>query len=330
MVMLMSKRIPYFDNLKFILIYFVVLGHFLAPLRNIIPGVNFIYMIIYIFHMPLFIFILGYFSSSLIKDGKLKNNKIFNYLLLYIIMQVILYLIKDTQFTILYPQHGMWYLICIIIWSLLLPTFVKIKPKILIPLSFILGMLIGVDDRASDVLSINRAIVFLPYFLCGYYINNGKIIELINKIDIRKKVVALLFLMTLIIFLYLLPISTTGITKIMYGNSIVNITFYQAIGYRLIAYILSIFFSICILVIIPRKEYFFTSLGKNTLSVLCTHIILFQVYEKLELFNLVTDYIQLIIFCLIMFVFTIVLSFKFLSVPINMIMNLKFERFLKE
>ena len=78
----MNKRIPYFDNLKFILIYFVVLGHFLAPLRGVIPGVKFIYMIIYVFHMPLFIFILGYFSKSLLKDGKLTNNKIFNYLTL--------------------------------------------------------------------------------------------------------------------------------------------------------------------------------------------------------------------------------------------------------
>lgn len=326
----MNKRIPYFDNLKFILIYFVVLGHFLAPLRGVIPGVKFIYMIIYVFHMPLFIFILGYFSKSLLKDGKLTNNKIFNYLLLYLIMQIILYLIRDTSFSLIYPQHGMWYLVCIIIWSLLLPVLVKVKTKLLIPLTFLLGLIIMVDSKATDVLSINRAIIFLPYFLCGYYMNSEKFINLINKIDIRHKVVSVLFIITFIIILYLLPIDKGGIIKLMYGNSILNLSVYKAVIFRLFAYILSIFLSICIMIIIPQKKYFFTNLGSNTLQVYCIHIILFQFYEKLSLFQLVNNHLSLIIFGIILLILTIILSLRIFSLPFNKIMKLKFERFLKE
>ena len=330
MVMSMNKRISYFDNFKFILIFFVVLGHFLAPLRNAISGVKFIYMFIYIFHIPLFIFILGFFSKSLVQDGKLKNNKIFNYLLLYIIMQGVLYFIKDNSFTILFPQHGLWYLQCIIIWSILLPTLNKIKAKVLLPLTFILGIVVTFDYASTDVFSLNRLMVFLPYFLCGYYIDKDKLVNFVQKIDIRYKVVALLFLVTIAIILYLLPINYHNIVSLMYGNSISNLSIKQAICYRGIAYMLSIFVGICIMMLIPNNNLFFTSFGKNTLQVYCIHIILFQFYDKLEIYCLITTYFQLGIFIIIILILTIFLSLKIFSIPFNKIMNLKFERFLKE
>lgn len=326
----MNKRISYFDNFKFILIFFVVLGHFLAPLRDTISGVKFIYMFIYIFHMPLFIFILGYFSKTLLQDGKLKNNKIFNYLLLYVIMQMILYLIKNTSFTILFPQHGMWYLQCVIIWSILLPTLSKIKAKVLLPLTFALGIVVSCDSKSTDVLSLNRAIIFLPYFLCGYYINKEKIINFISRIDIRHKVVALLFIITTAIILYLLPLNYHKIVQLMYGNSISNLSFKQAICYRSMAYMLSLFVGGCIMLLIPNKKHFFTSFGNNTLQVYCIHIILFQLYDKLKLYHLINNHFQLGIFIILLVILTSFLSLKIFSIPFNKIMNLKFERFLKE
>lgn len=60
----LHERDVYFDNLKFILILLVVIGHFMEPF-NAERTTQAVYQFIYSFHMPLFIFAAGYFSKSI-------------------------------------------------------------------------------------------------------------------------------------------------------------------------------------------------------------------------------------------------------------------------
>lgn len=53
-----KERDYFFDNLKAVLIFLVVLGHFLLPIRGDNPLVV-VKRLIYVFHMPLFVFISG-------------------------------------------------------------------------------------------------------------------------------------------------------------------------------------------------------------------------------------------------------------------------------
>lgn len=57
------ERDYFFDNLKAVLIYLVVLGHFLLPIRGANPLVE-VKRLIYVFHMPLFVFVSGYFAKK--------------------------------------------------------------------------------------------------------------------------------------------------------------------------------------------------------------------------------------------------------------------------
>jgi fucose 4-O-acetylase-like acetyltransferase len=54
-----------FDNLKFILIILVVFGHLIERYINQSIYLKVIFINIYLFHMPLFIFISGYFTKSI-------------------------------------------------------------------------------------------------------------------------------------------------------------------------------------------------------------------------------------------------------------------------
>ena len=60
----MSNRIALWDNLKFILITLVVAGHFADEIMDYTSIYSSIFLFIYAFHMPLFIFISGYFHSD--------------------------------------------------------------------------------------------------------------------------------------------------------------------------------------------------------------------------------------------------------------------------
>lgn len=63
-----KKRDVYWDSLKFFLIALVVIGHF-TELNNPVGSINrVIFNFIYLFHMPLFVFVSGRFSH-------MKNNK---------------------------------------------------------------------------------------------------------------------------------------------------------------------------------------------------------------------------------------------------------------
>ena len=68
-----KERDYFFDNLKAVLIFLVVLGHFLLPIHgeSVLVVVK---RLIYVFHMPLFVFVSGYFAKK-IKTGSIILKK---------------------------------------------------------------------------------------------------------------------------------------------------------------------------------------------------------------------------------------------------------------
>jgi fucose 4-O-acetylase-like acetyltransferase len=84
----LKERDYYFDNAKFLLIFLVVFGHLISPVKDQSELVYTIYNFIYTFHMPAFILISGYFTKGFFKKGYLR--KILKKVLIpYIIFQVV-------------------------------------------------------------------------------------------------------------------------------------------------------------------------------------------------------------------------------------------------
>jgi fucose 4-O-acetylase-like acetyltransferase len=82
-----GKKINYYiNNLKFILIVLVVLGHFTAKMTYV-KEIKYIFYFIYIFHMPCFVFISGYLAKRMNSGGKLRVDKILSLLWMYFIFK---------------------------------------------------------------------------------------------------------------------------------------------------------------------------------------------------------------------------------------------------
>ena len=111
----------YINALKGLLIILVVIGHFGQTISNLLPGrigdiTHGVVLFIYIFHMPLFMFVSGYLSKNLER----RREKAFSELLIpYIVFQIfvggyILYwLIHQNQLAISLShkwEHGIWFL----------------------------------------------------------------------------------------------------------------------------------------------------------------------------------------------------------------------------
>lgn len=169
------SRIAYYDNLKFLLMMTVVFGHLIGSLK-----VDFYteYLFIYSFHMPLFIFISGYFSKILIDKKsfwKVFNTILIPFILLEIFYSLISFLLYKETINLLIPEWGLWYLLSLFVWRISLNLIDKIKYSFFILVILSLG--IGFLDF-DGYLSIERIITFSPFFYGGYLLakNNLAII----------------------------------------------------------------------------------------------------------------------------------------------------------
>ncbi|MCH5177460.1 MAG: hypothetical protein J1F25_05505, partial [Prevotellaceae bacterium] len=129
---------------------------------------------IYVFHMPLFIFISGYFSRK--KDYKhflLDCWRLLEPLIIFQLLNLGLkyrwegYIsIKD----VLTPWWILWYLLSLIYWRALLqiiPKKILQNTKLLIVASFAICILVGFLPF-NRFLSLQRTFSFLPFFFLGY------------------------------------------------------------------------------------------------------------------------------------------------------------------
>ncbi|MGL6108202.1 acyltransferase family protein, partial [Romboutsia sp.] len=279
-----NKNNLYFvDNLKVILIFLVVFGHLIERYIETNSTLMGIYMFIYSFHMPLFVFISGFLSKNINKSRKIFFKSL---LVPYVIFNIIWYSLAylytgKTNIPILYPGWTLWFLLSLFFWRMSLRYLVKIK--YILPISFLLGLLVGFISNGS-ILSFSRTIVFLPFFLLGYYADMKKLNEVSSNINFNEKLATLGVIAFFILALF---ISENNILdyRFLYGSysySELSINLYQGLTYRLILYVVSILLSLFICKIIPNKKTFYTGMGKSTM-----YIYSFHIYVVLIIFYLI-------------------------------------------
>lgn len=172
-------RNHYFDNMKAFLIFLVVLGHMISAFWSQGTAVHTtVYLWIFSFHMPVFIFASGYFAST-------NTKKTLSRLVpLYLVFQMVQIIIKFAyaysansetavfEFQLFKPEWTLWYLMALIIYSLLTPildTSNRKKQIRNVALAIAAGLIIGFTPYTDNFLAISRMVTFLPFFLIGYY-----------------------------------------------------------------------------------------------------------------------------------------------------------------
>ena len=327
-----NGRIYYWDNVKTLLIFFVVLGHLLIPVFKDSRVLSYVYYFIYFFHMPAFVFVSGYFSKSYMKKGSSKINRLAGYFLLYIVFKFIdyvaAYLIYSNRpaLNLFYDIGAPWYLMAMFFWMLMLPIFDKLGAKISIAASVIVALTIGFFPTIGTFLSAARVLNFLPFFLLGYFFTKENTEKLFAK---KNKIIACIVLLVFAIFI----ITCTGIiTKhatVLYGLTSYSLyqvpKLYYGIFLRFLWYCISFIVSFSVLCLIPRFKLSVSYIGSRTLSIyilhrafrdLLFHYGVFKHFDDCGLTLLVVLTITSIILCL-------VLANKYIFLPFEKIMKIK-------
>lgn len=170
-----SGRSAYFDNLKGLLILLVVLGHILELQWNTgLFAVRGLYLTIYAFHMPLFVFCSGWFSLSQ-TPRKLLRNILYPYL----VWQSIYFIfyraaLGQTALALDYtlPVWVLWYLLSSLLWGLAAPLLrpgTKRGMALIVALAALLGLAAGYSGWIGYRFSLSRTVVFFPFYLLGRF-----------------------------------------------------------------------------------------------------------------------------------------------------------------
>ncbi|MBM7655044.1 acyltransferase family protein [Neobacillus cucumis] len=270
-----SKRSKFFDNAKFILIFLVVFGHIISPLKND-NGILFtLYTVIFLFHMPAFILISGYFAKGFKKKGYLKKaikKILIPYFIFQIIYSIYYYLIgQEDKLTVdfLHPHWSLWFLLSLFFWNLLLYVFAKLR-WLGFGVAIMLGILVGYVEDAGSFLSISRTFVFFPYFLLGFLLNADQLKQLVRS-KYSLPVGIFVFLATMLFFGIGFP--KDAVPWLLGDTSYANMGGMQLSDglIRALQYTLTLFVVFGFFALIPSTQYKITKIGERTLYVYLFH-----------------------------------------------------------
>lgn len=167
-------RIQYWDNIKGILIIITVFAHILFQLQDNFEIINNIVDYIYMFHMPAFVFVSGYFGKS---ERSRSAEAIIRLIFLYFVFNSIMgFLFGFGQ--LLVPRYSYWYLLALIVWRLTAPYLAKFREINLI--LFAITIFAGFFSSINNTFAAARILAFYPFYMLGYKLTAEKSDELVN------------------------------------------------------------------------------------------------------------------------------------------------------
>lgn len=282
----MKQRVAFWDNYKGILIFLVVFGHFIYSYAGKADDsfVETLYIFIYTFHMPAFVFSSGYFSKSIrSRSTESALKMILCYLIFNTAMMLFSYLYLGSNLKIITPYYSYWYILSLVCWRLMITSLEKIK--FLIPFAFSISLLLGYWNEFSNTFSIRRTIVFFFFFILGYALDKEKIEHFITqrtwKTNIAGFFVILIFIPGTLYIIQKCNITSEMTLMASYKNP-------TDIFIRMILLIIACVAIVALILTIPNRQIpLLSQFGKNSLLIYLAHRFVTIIFYK-DLFSVDT------------------------------------------
>lgn len=329
------SRIYLFDNIKFLAILLVVIGHAINFLTETDGNMleKSLFLTIYSIHMPLFIFISGLFLRPMDKSTKFPKQKVISYILIGIVLRIMMSLLrlilgKNMSYSLLDMYDSFtWFMWAMAVFIALMWLFREYNTKIILLLSLLVGCMAGYDKFLGDKFALMRIVVFLPFFVAGYMIKPEQLSDLLSKkwvkvvsIFVAVGFVALFFINT-DIYHYLRPIFTGR-------NSFEVLGRFSKFGFavRLLCYAISALFGLAVMSLVPNKNLgIITKTGTKTLQIYFWHQAFLLLLSHFGVYGLISsftgDTIATGVYILIAVAVTFVCSLSVFSFPTKQLLS---------
>ena len=340
---LKTERSQKWDILRFILILTVVLGHATDNYTGTHEHMRSLFFFIYIFHMPVFIFVSGLFAKNNIR--KKRFDKLFGYIAVYIVLKVYVYIVKllagkNPELNFLEEGGAPWFMLALFAFNLITIAVRKLPPVAVLSVSIVFACIIGYFNDVRDFLAFARIVVYYPFFYLGYIFDRNKLEEFCeNK---TRKIISALILVATAVTVFVMGDEIYWLRYLLTGRN----PYYISLGdanpvkttpeinenfgfiFRLLYFVAVIIISVSLIVIIPKKTPFgiCAKLGQRTLSVYGLHFgALYLIFTILKLKPVFADifgaYSEWIVIPIAILV-TLLFSMKFFNDALTYVMNL--------
>ncbi|MBR0414155.1 MAG: acyltransferase family protein [Clostridia bacterium] len=278
-----SQRVSQWDNAKAILMLLVVGGHLLEPLTA--EGYPLIYrsifLFLYTFHMPAFIFISGLFSKNTLGKGEFPIRKLLPFVVLSFLLKAF-YLCIDTirnkdfmPNSIFQLSNIAWFLFALFIFYCMMYLLKSLKGKYVLLFAMVFACMAGYNGRLGDFFAVGRIFVFFPFFALGYYTDRERLQAFLAKKKVKIAAAAVLVLFAAAVIIFVNPLYT--FRPLLTGRNpyqeLGNTLYYWGGLLRLVYYGVSTAVMLAVLALIPRRAVkLFTFIGQNTLSIYFWHL----------------------------------------------------------
>lgn len=277
-----------FDNIKAILIFLVVFGHFVELHIAQDAFLRPIWIFAYAFHMPMFAFVSGIFSRANLEEkqsAQLIRNILAPLLGFELIYEATEYLIRGSFSVyagLIAPYWMLWYLVSLLCWRLLLPLFARLQFPVV--LSLALALVTSYSEHLGYLLSGARTLFFFPFFILGwklgadFFASKGR--------DWRLICIALLVTIAGSITSFLLPAQFDY--RWLYGSfSLHRLEMANLSGsmYQLLQYGVSTLLGLSILYLLSLRDWGLARVGQRSMYVFLWHGMALIALHQLGILN---------------------------------------------
>lgn len=252
--------------------------------------------------MPLFVMISGYFSKH--ENITKLCHGIPKLLETYIVMCLVAIFFTHYKYELKSPTMSEWYLLSLIFWRICayIINKLKISNRIIITLSFIGAFaaffLLG---KHSYTFAAMRTMLFLPYFIIGYFMTTDDLQSIRNKKNLWI-LMSLPFLITLVVaslyfprLIHVMEFNRDGILTI---SNLFGCSYISTVMGKVFFYIAGILFCYVILALKVNNRNL-AKLGRYTLFFYCIQMYFIQIpAERMGLLQNIWQSIALTMFAL--------------------------------
>lgn len=318
-------RIFKYDNVKLLAIVLVVITGFADEFTSQSDLFRSWSVFSYSFHAPLFIFLSGLFQKQYDKEHKPDAQKITFYLLLGFVLKLMIWLIRildgdDVRLDLLGGADLEWYLFVIVGYMLTMYLLRRVNRYLMLGIALIIGVAAGFLPL-GDFLYLMRFLVFLPFYVAGYYLTPMKVRRFTHRLNVKLAGIAFIVVYFILCFRErdtLYPLQELFAGRLPYAAaSVEGCTFFH----RLLCYGISAVLIISVMACMPNRKFpVFTRMGRNTLGVYFWHypiVLLLWYWGVMEMMRGLEDPLWKYVVLVAAVALALLLSLSVFSLPLR-------------